>query len=455
MKKRPTAEAAAAAATAAQPLLRNRLLQAVELLRNEHIDEAEPLLQQVLDATPEQADALHFMGVLRHTQGRTDEAVALIRHSLRVLPDNASAWNNLGNVLLLAGRLEETLPVYERAVAHAATVDEATLALSNLATLHRKLGAMDRSEACIREALARDPSFGDGWYNLSLTLLKQGRVHDGLIAHSKAVALWPQNVQPRHEVVRALMLLGELERAGTILREWLAEDESNPVACHLLAACEAGLSGQAPGRASDGYVQQVFDSFAASFDSKLAALGYRAPQLVVDALRSAVGEPDGRLAICDAGVGTGLCGAGLKPFAARLVGCDLSGGMLKRAAELRLYDELHRAELTQFLGEHPAAYDVVVSADTLCYFGALEAVAAAGHRALEPGGWLVFTVEALADDTRPSVLQPNGRYAHARGYVQRVLDEAGFTGTVIRADTLRQEAGEPVPGWVVSAQRPG
>jgi predicted TPR repeat methyltransferase len=199
----------------------------------------------------------------------------------------------------------------------------------------------------------------------------------------------------------------------------------------------------------------VFDSFAASFDSKLTALGYRAPQLVVDALRAAVGEPGGTLAICDAGVGTGLCGAGLKPFASRLVGCDLSGGMLKRAAELKLYDQLHKAELTHYLGTQPAAFEVVVSADTLCYFGVLEEAAAAAHRSLKAGGWLVFTVEALPHDEQPSVLQVNGRYAHARGYVERVLSEAGFTALTIVADTLRQEAGEPVPGWVVSARKAG
>jgi predicted TPR repeat methyltransferase/Tfp pilus assembly protein PilF len=457
MKKRPTASAAAAAAPAApaQPL-RYRLLRAVELLKNEQIDEAEPLLMQVLEGDPNQADALHFLGVLRHTQGRFDDAVALIRHSLQVLPDNASAWNNLGNVLLLAGRLQETVEIYERAVARADNVSEATLALNNLCTLHRKLGALESSEASARDALQRDPKFGDAWYNLSLTLLKQGRVHDGLIAHSHAVALWPESTQPRHEVVRSLMLLGELERASKLLAEWLAEDTSNPVARHLLAACEAGLKGTAPERASDGYVQQVFDSFAASFDSKLQALGYRAPELVVQALAEALGgEPRAAFEICDAGAGTGLCAAGLKPWSRSLVACDLSAGMLKRAGALRLYDRLVHAELTQFLNDNAGAYDAVVSADTLCYFGALEAALAAARRSLKAGGWLVFTVEALpADHPQPHLLQANGRYAHARAYVERVLGDAGYTSLSIQGDTLRQEAGEPVRGWVVRARAP-
>lgn len=454
MKKRPTAAAADQAATRAEQPLRYTLVKAVELLRNERIEEAEPLLLQVLQGDPRQADALHYLGVLRHTQGRTDDAVALIRQSLEVLPENSGAWNNLGNVLLLAGRLSEAVEVYERAVQRAETDNEAALAYNNLCTLNRKLDRFAESERCAQQALERDPKFGDAWYNLSLTLLKRNQVHEALIAHSKAVALWPESLQPRHEVIRSLMLLGELERASQLLREWLAEDANNPVAAHLLSACEAGLSGKAPERASDGYVQQVFDSFAASFDSKLAALGYRAPELVVQALRAAVGEPKGQLAICDAGVGTGLCGAGLRPYARLLLGCDLSVGMLKRAKALKVYDQLHHAELTHYLETQPGAFDAVVSADTLCYFGAIEGAVLAAWRSLRPGGWLVFTVEALPETaTQPHLLQPNGRYAHARGYVEQVLGQAGFTALSLRGDTLRQEAGEPVSGWVVSAQR--
>ena len=152
-------------------------------------------------------------------------------------------------------------------------------------------------------------------------------------------------------------------------------------------------------------------------------------------------------------VGTGLCGAGLRPHAKQLVGCDLSQGMLERAAGLGLYDCLVKAELTQFLAARPEAFDAVVSADTLCYFGALDEVAAAAHRSLRPGGWLVFTVEALPHDDPPHVLQANGRYAHAQGHVRQALEAAGFDTPTLRPDTLRTEAGEPVPGWVVRARR--
>lgn len=430
------------------------LAAAIDHLRNERIAEAEPLLLRLLERAPLQPDALHFLGVLRHTQGRIDEALDLIGRSLAALPDNASAWNNLGNVLLLAGRADEAAEAYAKAVQFSdGKGNEAPLALNNLGVLYRKLGRLDDSERACRRALALAPEFGDAWYNLSNTLIRMGRIHDGLIAHGKAVAAWPEHQQSRQEVIRALLLLGENERAAALLREWLADDAGNPVAQHMLASAEGA---QAPARASDGYVQQVFDGFASSFDAKLEALGYRAPALVTQALGALVGTPAATLAIVDAGCGTGLCGPGLRPFARRLAGCDLSAGMLRRAKERALYDVLHQAELTHYLATQPGAFDAVVSADTLCYFGALDDALAAARLALRPEGRLVFTVEALgagrADD---HVLQSNGRYAHGEHYLRRVLAASGFGEPRLRRETLRLEAGEPVAGWLVSARTRG
>jgi predicted TPR repeat methyltransferase len=126
--------------------------------------------------------------------------------------------------------------------------------------------------------------------------------------------------------------------------------------------------------------------------------------------------------------------------------------MLDLARERQVYDELVKGELTAFLDAHPAAFDIIVSADTLVYFGALDAVAAAAARALRPGGHLVFTLEELQQAGPPAEyrLQPHGRYCHARAYVERTLAAAGFRASIVQAE-LRMEAGAPVAGLAVTA----
>jgi predicted TPR repeat methyltransferase len=78
-------------------------------------------------------------------------------------------------------------------------------------------------------------------------------------------------------------------------------------------------------------------------------------------------------------------------------------------------------------------------------------VAAAAAGALRPGGVLVFTVEELADGAGWSI-GPSGRYRHARGYVERVLADAGLEPEIDPAE-LRLESGERVAGLVVRGRR--
>ncbi len=94
--------------------------------------------------------------------------------------------------------------------------------------------------------------------------------------------------------------------------------------------------------------------------------------------------------------------------------------MLARARKRKAYHELHKAELTAFLSAHPGAFDVVVSADTLCYFGDLTGFGQAAAQSLRQGGVLVFTVEALDEDAAEEhQIAHHGRYCHKESYVLR------------------------------------
>lgn len=226
-------------------------------------------------------------------------------------------------------------------------------------------------------------------------------------------------------------------------------EPENAIPVHMLAACSGN---DIPERASDDYVRTTFDGFAASFDDVLLhRLGYEAPQQLLKVLGPAL-EASGQMCdILDAGCGTGLCGPLLKPYARSLAGVDLSQGMLVRARARAIYDSLHEEEITRFLAARVAAFDVVASADTLCYFGELLALLQAARGALRAGGWIAFTVER-DDDIETFRLQPHGRYCHARAYVEHALAVAGFKALHVSPAVLRRELGADVNGWVVRAR---
>ncbi|CAN5717916.1 tetratricopeptide repeat protein [soil metagenome] len=437
---------------AEQVSLDDALKLAIAMHRANGLDDAETVYARILALVPDHADALHFMGVLQHQRGRSEDALRLIRRSIEVNGDVADWHNNLGNVLLETGRVDDAAEAYEEAVRRDPKRADF---YNNLGVLRREQNRLADSEAAYRRAIELDPKYTDAHTNLGGLLQALLRNEEALEALCKALVLKPRHGRARQALGMAHYMLGHFEEAAQVYRDWLKDEPGSPEALHHLAAC----SGEAvPARAADAYVDSVFDGFADSFDAKLAVLNYRAPELIAQALPALVGEPLRDLTVLDAGCGTGLCGPLLAPYAKRLVGVDLSSRMLARAAPRQVYDALIKGELTAFIEAEPAqSYDLVVSADTLCYFGDLTAVAHGVARALRPGGWLVFTVESVPDDEAGNDdfhLNPHGRYSHRADYLIEVLGKAGLVVGEVQPVHLRMEAARPVEGFVVSARAP-
>ena len=417
---------------------------AILLQKNEQLVEAQELYRRVLDTAPDHPDALHYAGVLAHQQGQSDEAVSLIERSLALAPGRADCYNNLGIIFQSTGKLQAAIDAYQHAIAiepgHAN-------AHSNLGVLLRATGKPLEAEAAYRTAIQLNPEHIDAYTNLGILLNALKRTKEAAECYCKVITLRPKHREARRLLALAHCVLGDIDEAVNILEEWLDEEPGDPIALHMRAACTGR---DVPARASNGFVERTFDSFASSFESKLEQLSYRAPALVTAMLENSGLEPLKQLDVLDAGCGTGLCGPLLAPYARRLVGVDLSEGMLSLAKEKHVYDALINSELTDHMRAHSARFDVIVSADTLVYFGDLESVVAAAAGALGPNGLFIFTLEHAAGakaDTNWR-LELHGRYSHARAYVERVLTAAGLQPWIIPAE-LRMESGVPVAGLVI------
>ena len=395
--------------------LEQAMATAMNLHREGQLDVAEKIYRRILEAVPGYPDGMHFLGVLLHQRGRPDEALELIRNSISMAPATADWHNNLGNVLFEQGEAEDACAAYRR-------------------------------------ALELDGDLASAHLNMANLLFRSGEVLRAVEHYNHVLRLTPDNYNARRMVGISLSTLGHTEAAAEIYRRWMEDEPDNPVARHLYAAC----TGQGvPERAEDRLVEQLFDPFAEYFDEKLERLDYKAPQLVGEIVAREFEPPDGTLECLDAGCGTGLCGAFLRPYCRHLTGVDLSSGMLEKARPRDCYDELVKAELTRFLAACDEQFDLIVSADTLVYFGRLDEVFAASYSALRPGGLLVFTLEeSTADDGGDIRLNHHGRYSHRKDYVLTTLHAVGFAETDLQPAVLRTEAGAPVAGLLVSVRRP-
>lgn len=426
------------------------LAKGISLHQQGQLGDAIAVYRQVLTTAPDFADALHFLGVAEHQQGRSESALKLIVRALTLNPSYQDAHNNLGNIYKQLGRLEEAEAAYNEALA--LRPNDAN-ALCNLGTVRREKGDLDGALHHFRAVIGLYPEHAEAWQNLGNTLGGLHRYDEALEAHREALRLRPKSADSYRYLGALFGALERVEEATAIYRQWLNLYPNDPQAQHLLAACTGE---RVPERASDEFVRTLFDKFATSFDRNLAHLEYRAPALVAEAVARRFPKAHASLHVLDAGCGTGLCGPLLRPYAAELTGVDLSARMVDKARERSVYDDFVVEELTTYLRQRPQAYDLIVSADTLVYFGALTDIARAAANALLASGTLVFTVERAEPLDAPDGfrLHPHGRYSHTRDYLMDVLHGAGFSNVDTDEVTLRKEAGKWVNGWLTTARRP-
>ena len=456
--------------------------QAKQLHEAGDLAEAEALYREAAEKEPESFKAFNNLGTVLEEQGRFDEAISAYRQGVEIQPDCFLLHYNLGHALHRAERLSEAFLVYVRAVQlepesfethynlgnllmeqgryeSAASAYRRSLEFCESKEIYSNLGSalfeqkqLSEAVECYRKAIEICPDDASEHFHL-------GRALEGLASAEGAIASYEESIRlnPQSSVTHAhlIMLLQGLHRehaTEAAFEKWKAAMPGDPVAEHMWASYSKQ---DVPARASDSYVQAIFDRFATDFDAVLSGLNYRAPQIILQALSSVIESPAGNMSVLDAGCGTGLCGPLVKPYASQLVGVDLSLGMLEKARLRECYDELSQCEITKHMSDSEATYDLIVAADTLIYFGELEDLCKAAAASLRDGGVFVFTIESLDSDAsaRDYEIGSHGRYSHAIEYVGLTLQRAGFIVKSTAAESIRTEATQPVAGYVVLATK--
>lgn len=422
------------------------------LSKQRDFDAALTNFQRAVALNPTFAQAHCLIGNIFRAQNKLEEAISSYRRALNLQADFEPAIESIGGLLLSRGSSDEAITIFRKAID---TNPASAAAHAWLGAAHSSKDQNEIAVAFYERAIALDPCCFDALFNLGSALLKLGKTREAVIFYRRAVALNGKDTRLLTNLANALYVLGEIDGAVEVYRQLLAQEPNNPVAHHHLAAYTRDAM---PERAADTYVEYTFDAFAESFDVTLKGLNYCGPQLMADALQREYGGPHKQLAVLDAGCGTGLCGPLIVAYAAQLTGVDLSAGMLAKAKLRNVYDELVKAELTAYLQSKTNAFDVILSADTLLYFGALENLLAAARTAMRDGGHLFFTVEMLSSEDVGSnsesgyYLNPHGRYSHSEAYLRRTLGTAGFTIIAMETVTLRHERGQPVQSFAVSCR---
>ena len=383
---------------------------ATALRESGRVQEALRSYEAALRLRPNSAEVYNDVGVTYARAGDADHAAAALQNAIRLKPTYSKPYRNLAALLLRLGRHEQALPVLSRLVE---LEPNAAGAHNDLGTVLARTAKTSEAIAAFRKAIALNADLGPAYANLGLTLEDSGDLDGAVAALRQAARLMP---------------------------------ESSVVAYHL-GALGAGTP---PATCPPEYVIDLFDNYSGRFEQHLVgALGYRGPELLLEAVRAA--GPSVPLDVLDLGCGTGLCGVLFRPMARRLVGIDLAPRMIAASKERDIYDELVQSDIVPAMHARRGEFDLLLAADLFIYVGDLTATFRAAAVALRPGGLLAFTVESI--DEGDFVLRPTRRYAHSLAYLRRVAGENGLEQLSVNARALRAGEQGEVLGMTVLLRR--
>ena len=152
---------------------------------------AEPIYKQVLQATPNQPDALHLLGLIAKQKGDLKSAVQLMRKSLNHNPNYVEAYVNLGATLQQQDNLVEAADCYRKALN----------LRPNYAEVHSNLGVVLKAQNNLHEsaqsfirALELNPESTETFANLDALLKEMSEPAEALLYYRKVLAISPNNI---------------------------------------------------------------------------------------------------------------------------------------------------------------------------------------------------------------------------------------------------------------------
>jgi predicted O-linked N-acetylglucosamine transferase (SPINDLY family) len=246
------------------------------------LDEAARQYRDVINADPNNFQALHYLGLIEAGKGRFDEARSLIARSLKIHPDIAFVENyagvllqmgdhaaarevcaenlarhpNSGNLLYVSAcallnlqELDAALTQFDRLIAlqprHVAALNERGSVLS-------LLGRNDAALDSIRKALAIAPAYAEAHLNLGNVSARLQRHAEAMTAYETALRLNPE-------------LADACRGIGNILKDRQRYDEAIAFYDKALAL-KPGLAGAWLGRGNALYERGRFPEAAAAYD---------------------------------------------------------------------------------------------------------------------------------------------------------------------------------------------
>jgi predicted O-linked N-acetylglucosamine transferase (SPINDLY family) len=174
------------------------------------IEAAESACRRALAADPNDANALHLLGLIAFQTGQADAGNQLISRAMVIQWSQAAPHFEAGNAFKSQGRWEDAAAAFRRAL------EIAPLHFANYTGLGSVLqlqGKVDESVDCFRKAAELNPADAFTQFSLGDALKELGQLEAAIVAYRRALELAPNEPAIYGGLGFAFLLQGKLAEA--------------------------------------------------------------------------------------------------------------------------------------------------------------------------------------------------------------------------------------------------
>ncbi len=409
------------------------------LIEENALSQAQQHLEKAIQVAPKHAGAHGLLAHIYLQHGEYTQAIEHLKERLSIQPQHLDSYQILATTLMQEKRYAEAVNALEKLLTLNPKQAEAE---HMLGTAYLAAGQREEALQHYLRQLEQEKN-QDTLYNIAVILSDQQRHKEAIDYFQQSLAMNPKHLPSLLNLGAVYLKNHDIPSAITQYEKVLALDPDNQEVQHILHA----IRGDAvPTEAPSQYVSHLFDEYAAVYDKHLTEhLDYQVPNMLYQAVITALNPQEHSLSILDLGCGTGLAGVAFAPIAKTLVGMDLSESMLEIAEKRQLYQRLIHGSITENLNDL-GCFDLVIAADVFPYIGDLSALFEKIHELLNPNGVLAFSIEKTAK--ADFILQKNIRYAHHIEYITRLADTYQFEIIALESAILRKQHHQNVDGYI-------
>jgi len=168
----------------------NIMARAIQCHKDGNYHQANQLYQKILISDPDNADALHYSGVIAMQNGDMERAIQLIGTAIEIRPGISAYHSNLALAYKDNNQHENALDQYKKALV---LNPKNPVVHFNLGALYQSCAQYEEAQVSYEKSLKINPDQPLVYHNLGNLFLKQGHVQDAIVSARKAMEQLPHD----------------------------------------------------------------------------------------------------------------------------------------------------------------------------------------------------------------------------------------------------------------------